>query len=79
MQPKMHAHRKRIEGNPPQRDTSRHLLTVRSALIFLLAAVCAGVGAVCLLDAHSSIPIVIYSGFGILGAAILFWDKVIEP
>jgi membrane associated rhomboid family serine protease len=60
-------------------NTPRRLLTVRSALIFLLSAVCAGVGAGCLLDAHSSAPIAIYSGFGILGAAILFWDKVIEP
>jgi hypothetical protein len=75
MEPNFDRRRKLAEEpNPPR----RRLLTVRSALIFLLALLTALVGVALLLAAHTSVPLAVYSGFGILAAAILFYDRLIE-
>ena len=71
MEPKKPALRKRV-------GKSRQLLTVRSALIFLLAALTALGGAGLLLAAHRTAVLATFSGFGIFGLAVPFWNEVIE-
>ena len=66
---------------PPRRKRVRKsgsLLTVRSALIFLLAALTALGGAGLLLAAHRSNALAAFSGFGIFGLAVAFYDQFIE-
>jgi hypothetical protein len=67
--------------SPPARKPvpeSKHLLTVRSALIFLLSALCGLGGTGLLLAAHESPWLAAYSGFGVFGLAVVFWNQVIK-
>jgi hypothetical protein len=54
------------------------LLSVRSALVFLLAVLTALGGSGLLLAAHRPAALVAFTGCGIFGLAVPFWDKVIE-
>jgi hypothetical protein len=65
------------EGRKPVRK-SKHLLTVRSALIFLLSVLCALGATGLLLAAHQSLWLATYSGCGVFGLAVVFWNRVIK-
>jgi len=57
---------------------SRRLLNVRSALVFQLATLTAFGGAVLMIAAHTTIPETVLGAGAIFGAALKFYDDLIE-
>ena len=79
MQPSVPPRRKPVRKSGHNPDPApRHLLTVRSALILLLAVLTAAGAAGLQLAAHRSGPLVAFTGFGVLGLAIAFYNQIIE-
>jgi len=57
---------------------SRHLLSVRSALVLLPAVLTALGGAGLLAVAHRPIALVVFTAVGIFGLAVAFFNNLIE-
>ena len=79
MEPSMPKRRKRVgKSRHNSESPTGRLLTFRSALIFLLAVLTALGGTALLLAAHRPPALAAFTGFGVLGLAIAFYNQVIE-
>jgi hypothetical protein len=59
-------------------ESPRGLLSVRSALVLMLALLAAGGGAALLYAAHRPVALTVLGAFGIFAAALTLFDRMIE-